>query len=391
MAVDKEMSYEYQNEVRDLSDAFTLVVQKNPILASLVGSPLIGLDGQPLFATNRKHEWLEDVVSPQSWTVNGTRAIGGAALTLVSTSGLKTGMVLAFEGANGASKTVQLIVTAVTNTTTAAVAVYSDGTDVELVATDVVKLVAHPKGESTEADATDGYEPTTAYNNTQIFDRTAQVSETAEVVKKYGIASALSYQVERKLWELTYEIANSVIYGRRVTRDASHAGSMGGILYFLEKALGNKVDASGADLSPTLLNDAFELGYGNGADNMTAILCSPVQARKISAFNVAGNNPIIMRDEKTAGSYVQQFVGDLPVGNGGMISRVIVEQNFPKDKVALLDLSKIGIMPLTDRQFKDKDATPNGADYMARRVIGEYTMEFKNAATNHVLLTGLKL
>jgi hypothetical protein len=390
----KEVSYDYQNTVRDLSDAFQLIVKRIPVLAALVGAPLMGMDGKPLLATATKHEWLEDVMSPQTWTVNGTRNIGGATLVLTSTTGVKVGMVLNFEAATGASKTVQLVVTAVTNSTDLAVSVYASSTDVQLVATDVAKLVALPKAESTEADATDGYEPSTAYNYTQIFDRTAKVSLTAEAIKKYGIESAIDYQVERKLLELAYELNNSIIYGRRVQRTGTTpgtTGSMGGLLYFLEQASGNKIDAAGAEVSPDVLNDAFEQGIGNGGNNMKTLLCNIAQARKLSAFNTTGNNPLIFRDERSAGSYVQRFVSDIPIGENGMISQIVVDQSFPKDKIALIDTEKVGVIALKDRQFTDKDATPNGADYVARRILGELTMEVKNAANSHMLITDLHL
>lgn len=387
------MSYDYQLNVRDLSNAFIEIVKKIPVLAALVGAPLMGLDGQPLMATNTKHEWLEDVMTPQEWTVNNTRSTSGGTLVLVSTVGIKAGMVLGFESAAGASKTVQLIVTTTPSSPTdVAVAVYGSSTDVQLVATDVVKLISIPKAESTDPDPTDGYEPTPEYNYTQIFDRTAKVSATAEMVKKYGIGSALNYQVAKKLKELAYELNNSIIYGRRVQRTGTTpgtTGSMGGLLYFLEAASGNEVDASGNDLSQGILNDGFELGMANGADNMRTLLCNVNQARKISAFNTSGTNPLIMRDEKTAGSFVMQFVSDIPVGSNGMISQIVVEPNFPKDKIALIDTSKVGIVPL--RGFTDKDATPNGADYYARRVLGELTMEVKNAANSHVILSNVKL
>lgn len=390
----KEASYDYVNVVRDLSDAFQLIVKKVPVLSALVGAPLVGLDGNPLKATSTKHEWLEDVMSPQGWTVNATRNIAGGTLVLVSTTGIKVGMVLGFESADGATKTVQLIVTAVTNGTDLAVSVYGSSTDVQLVATDVVKLVGLPKAESTTADPSDGYEPTAEYNYTQIFDRTAKVSLTAEAVKKYGIESAIDYQVERKLLELAYEMNNAIIYGRRVQRTGSTpgtTGSMGGLLYFLQAASGNKVDASGAAISPTLLNNAFELGLDNGATNMRTLLCNVNQARKISAFNTTGNNPIVTQDSKSAGSFVLRFVSDIPMGDAGMVSQIVVDQNFPKDKIALVDVEKLGVVPLVDRQFTDKDATLPGADYIARRVLGEYTMEVKNAANAHVLIEDLDL
>ena len=382
-----QQSYDYQNTVRDLSDIFQTVVKEIPVLYALIGSPRFGLDGSPLKATSTKHEWLEDSIAPQKWEVNAQRNIGSGTLVLVSTAGVKGGMVLGFESATGASKTVQLIVTAVTNATNLAVAVYGATTDVQLVATDKVRLIALPKNESTDPDPTAGYEPVPEYNYTQIFDRTAKVSKTAETVKKYGLSSALNYQVKMKLQELAYELNNSLIYGRRVLRDASNPGSMGGILYFLESGSNNQIDAAGNPITQTILNNAFEQGYGNGAMGMRTLLCNVNQARKLSAFNTQGNNPLIMRDEKTAGSFVMQFVSDIPVGQNGMISQIVVDQAFPKDKIALIDTSDLAIAPL--RAFTDADATPNGSDYFARRILGELTAEIKNKSTHHMLINGL--
>lgn len=386
----KQLSYDYQNTVRDLSDAFQVVVQSNPILRVLLGSA-VAPDGKPVIATNTKHEWLEDVVSPKTVTVNGTRSIGGATLTVVSTSGVAEGTIFGFKSALGASKTVQLIVTEVTNSTTLTVSVYGGTTDVQLVATDIGFLVGRPKNESTDPTADDGREPSVEYNYTQIFDRTAKVSLTAQNVKKYGIGNALSYQVQHQLIDLAYEIVASMIYGQRVQRSTSQPGSMGGLLYFLENASGNKVDCSTASISANLLNDAFELAWGNGATGIDTAICNVNQARKISALNTTGNNPIVTRDDRRAGSVVYEFISAIPVGDKGQVSRIVVEPQFPNDKIALVDLTKGGILPLENRQFQDKDATPAGADYAARRIIGEYTMEFKNAAQSHVLLHNMAL
>jgi len=385
----KQESYDYVNSVRDLSGAFEIVMKNIPIMASLVGTPFIGLDGQPIVAKATKHEWLEDLAAPQAFTVNATRNVAGGTLVLTSTSGVKAGMVFGFRSALGASKTVQLRVTSVTDGTDLAVTVYAGSTDVQLVATDVAFLIGSPKNESSDPSADSGYEPTAKFNYTQIFDRTAKVSKTSEAVKIYGIESALNYQVKRQLMDLAYEMNNAIIYGRKVLRDGSNPGSMDGILAILEAASGNQVDASAADITPSLLNDAFEQGFANGATSMRTLICAENQARKISGFNVAGNNPIVTRDERVAGSYVTSFVSDLPIGGQGQISQIVVDPNFPKDKIVLVDTNDIGVVPL--RSFTDENAAAPGADYYSRRVLGEYTLELRNAATKHMVIKNLGL
>ncbi len=387
-----QLSYDYTNVKRDLSDAFAIIVKSIPVVSSLMGAPLIGLDGAPIVAKATKHEWLEDSVSPQTFTVNATRAPAGGTLVFTSTVGVKVGMVFAFTSALGASRTVQLVVDTVTNATDLAVSVYAGSTDgVNLIATDIAKLISLPKNESTDPDPDLGTEPTAKFNYTQIFDRTAKVSKTSESVKLYGIESALNYQVEYQLRQLAYDINNTMIYGRKVVRAAGDPGSMDGILAIMEAQSDNQVDASAADVSPSILNDAFEQGFANGASGMKTLLCAENQARKISGFNTSGNNPVVQRDEKVAGSFVTTYVGDLPIGENGQISKIVVDPNFPKDKILLLDDSKIGLVPLEGRGFTDENAATNGADYYARRVLGEFTLQLQNANESHMEITNLGL
>jgi len=63
MSVNKELSFDYNNLKRDLSDVFSVIVKSKPVL-----STLIPMDGE--VATATKHEWLEDVVSPKSWVLD---------------------------------------------------------------------------------------------------------------------------------------------------------------------------------------------------------------------------------------------------------------------------------------------------------------------------------
>ena len=372
----KQLSYDYQNDKRDLGDVFEQIIKSRPVLTNI-----FSVGGK---ATNTKHEWLEDIVAPKSWTLNAGYTAADGLMTLVSTTGIKVGDVLQFEKTTGARSTFNAIVTTVTSSTEIAISTYGSTTDEDLASGAIVTLLGRPKNESTEASADNGYEPTTAYNYTQIMDRTAKVSLTSIEIPKYGIGGALNYQVERQLTDIAYELANTAINMPRVERDSSNAGTMGGFMRFLKQGTGNVVDASSAALSQTILNNAFEVARANGADNLTTIACHPLQARKISAFNTTGDNPMIMRDETVAGSYVTRYVSDQ-----GDVVNIVADRNFNKDEVAIIDPTKITLVPM--RRFQDKDATPAGADYVARRIIGEYTLEVKNASNSHVYIKDLAI
>ena len=381
-------SYEFQNTVRDLGDAFRAIVVNDPILLNFLN--------ESGFATNTKHEWLEDVITAKSWATDAAYTVADGTFTLVSTVWVKAGDILGFKKASGASSTLQVKVVSVDSATAITVSVYGWTTDENLASGTTVSLISRPKNESSVAEADNGGEPSVQYNYTQIFDRTAKVSKTAQSVKMYGLDNALNYEVSRQLADLRYELVNAIIFGRRVQRNGSEAGTMWGMLHFMEIAntagADNKINASAAALSSTILNNGYEKGYKNGATNLTTVLCGPKQARKISAFNTSGANPVIMKSESStqAGAYVSAFVADLPV-QGWMVGTILVVSNFPEDKILLLDNDRVNFMPLQGRSFTDSDATPQGADFFARRILGEYTLEFKNAGNAHILIENLAI
>ena len=370
---DKENSYSYANQVRDVSEVFDTIVKNRPVL-----STLIRVSGQ---ATATKHEWLEDVVTPKSWVTNAAYTAGAGSVSVTSATGLLVGTIVTFEKATGASSTVTAKVTGVVDTTVS-FSLYGDNTTDENLATGaIMKLVAVPKNEGTDPTANDGREPGTQYNFTQIFDRTAKVSKTSQAVKMYGVDSAIDFQVETQLLDIAYEVVSTAIFGQRVARGSGEAGTMGGILYFLEKATGNKVNASGAALSSTILNEGLAKSNENGAISIDVGIGHPNQTRKISALNA--NQITISQEERSRGVFVTSYVGDL-----GDVITLVADRNFPKDKFALVDSSKVALVPL--RSFEDMDATANGADYFARRILGEYTLEVRNAPV-HTLITNLAL
>jgi len=374
----KQLSYDYSNVKRDLSDAFEMVIKNDPILVNLIGTGWV--------ATSTKHEWLEDVVSPTSWTMDQDHTAADGEIDISSTSWLKEGDIVRFEKATWAPSTLIGKVGAITTNDKFAVTAYGGSSDENLLSGTMVYLMARPKNEATDADPDNGYEPSVEYNYTQIFDRTAKISKTSLEVKKYGINTAMDYQIMRQLQNLAYDMVNTTVNMPRVERDATTAWTMWGWLWFLKQGSWNVIDGSSWALTMTMINNAIELWMWNGADNLSTIVCHPIQARKISAFNTSGNNPIITRSETTAGAYVTSFVSDL-----GNLSNIVVSRNFDKNLISIIDPTKISLVPLQNRQFSSEDATPNGSDYWSQRILWEYTLQIKNASNSHVYIKDLAM
>lgn len=354
------------NPKRDLGDEFAMIVAAQPTLLSIVQ-----FGGG---AVSNKHEWLEYVLSANTDTLSAAvTSTGQATITPTTMSKFAVGQILAFEGAD------EIMQVASLGTTTVAVTrgYGSSDPDATIANGSIVRIVATPLAENSAAGDDPGANLVAEYNYTQIFARTAVVSGTAENAAQYGIDSLVRFRINEHLISLARELNNAVIYGRRLARDVSNNGSMGGILEYLTQAGGNSLDAAGATLSQTLLNNLLEDIVEDGGDP-DAIICNTVQARKITALNAS---PIqVERADTTAGFRVLRFVGDLPVGN---VQRIVVDVNFPKDKVAFLDTSQIKVVPFANRVFKSFDATTPGTDGVAERVIGEYTAEIRNARYAH--------
>lgn len=375
---DKQLSYDYQNSVRDLSNVFKQMFASLPLL--------IGLIAMGAAATATTHEWLDDEIKPVSATVNGAHIATDALLTVVSTKGIEKGMVLRFETAAGASIDEQVIVTAINSATQLAVTRGYGGTTAAAIADKtVITPIAKPLAEATEADADPGREPSAESNYTQIIDRVAKVSKTAQTVRMYGIADALNYQVSVMMGFISRDLNSQIIYGRKAKRGAAANGSFGGVLQYMN---GGVTDTTGGAISSTIINNVFQdIFEAGGMSNRYAICVAPNQARKISAFMTQDKVPVTTK-LATEGFAVNRFVGDIPAFSGNPYEAfVAVDPNLPKDRLLVLDLNRISLVPL--RPFTDMNAAPEGADYFARRILGEYTLEVKNGQTAHGKATGL--
>lgn len=136
-------------------------------------------------------------------------------------------------------------------------------------------------------------------NRTQIFQDTLSVSNTAEVVKKYGRASEIKRLKAKKMIELRRDIEAAVIgAGAAVTGTGSVAGKLRGLYGFIAtnasvgattgvapNPVTNTAPVAGTAraISDTLVKAAVLAAYQNGGD-ASMLLVSPAQKQKVSAL-----------------------------------------------------------------------------------------------------------
>lgn len=373
--IDGKSFYYGDTRKRDVSGGFAALVAKKPFLISLIGM------GAP--ATNNKVEWQEDQFVPTQTTIasfpTGSTGADATVINVADATGIEVGTVLRFASKLDATRTEQVIVTDVTGNALTVTRKYGDTTASTFAVDDKVFRSSKPLAEGTDAGAGNGRVPVWKFNYTQIFDAVAQVSRTSNQVSMYDI-NAMDYAVENKMNEISYDINNAFIYGRKVERDASNKGSLGGILQFLE---GGNIDTTGGAISATILNNMVEAVLQDGASTEgLAIVCNTNQARKISAFD---NSLLsIQRGDMTSGKAIGTFQSDLVAGGAHTI---VVDHTFPKDQIALLNLGLIKMRPM--KTMTAENAALPGADYLKQRLLTELTLEVKNGTTAHALATGL--
>lgn len=387
-------SYDFSNLIRDVSSEFDTLIANSPSFLKLVGSlgqSINPITGAPV-VTNTKYEWINDPHT--QFSSNITNAAGtGTTIQVASTSGFEVGSIIRFESSLGASKTELARVTAVNSGALqlTVTRLYGGTASTTLVIGDIAILNSTPRNEDSDVGAAIKHESQIDFNYTEIFDEVANLSETAKASASYDNATAMAIQVRAAMVRLARKLESALIYGVPVQRTASAPGTLGGILHYISKVGGN-IDATGGDLSQTLINNVIEeISIKGGMLMEPVLLCAPNQARRMSALNYAGNNPTVYKDitDRTLGGYTTAFIGDLPIEDRGTVAKIFVAQNMAKDKVAVLDMNSINTRVM--RGLVSKDATTNGTDGEKQRIITELTLEVQNATISHGIITGLNL
>lgn len=370
------MSYNV-DQVRNVLTGFELMRAEQPTLLGLIG---LGSN-----AMSTKEEWSEDFVAPTMTTIS---SIAVNDLTVASVSGFSIGSVIRVASSADASRTEQLKVTNIAGSVMTVSRTYGGTTGATLAIGDKLYLVSNPTAQGTDASAGNAIEPDISFNYTEIFSGEAQISKTTNAVKSVKVDDYMANAEMVEMAKIAYRMNASIIHGRKVIASQGVPASMGGILQFLT---GGNVDAGGGALDKAKLNVALESIFNDGGvSNNFAIVCSSNQARRITAMNSTGTNPVmqVQQSSTQVGNYITSFVADLPVA-GGFSAKVVVEPSMPRDQVAILDMNKIELAYLNGRQPSWNDATPNGADYLRTRFIAEMTLRVKDGTRSHALLSGL--
>jgi hypothetical protein len=263
---------------------------------------------------------------------------------------------------------VSLYVDAVLSATTADVVIINNiaGAPTATLPDDAVARFTDAEDENKKVFAGENdRQPEFEYNNFQIFSQELELSDTVMKSLMYGDANMSESQLKETMYKMAQKMQVASSKGSRSLRGSTlyglvtSKGTLGGYQRYIDIAGGNQVDALATAVNPTLINDAAQLILEDGG-SFNTLICNYAKAREISAFNTSGANPLVQLDrtETTTGSYVVNFQHDMPV-DGGLISRIIIDNNIGNDKVFLVDMNRIALVPFNGRPTRLVETTVN--------------------------------
>lgn len=347
----------------------------------------IGISGEA--ATQTKHSWIEDALNAttvkQSGGSQATYALGNVSGTVMILSAshasrITAGTILK-DSLSGKSEVIQ--VTALSTNSATVTRGYGSTSAHTHAAAATWEIISNPRPQGMTGPKDESTTRALKFNYTQIFSKGVKITGTAQAIDHAGISSEDSYQIDLRLRELKRELDRTCIMGARAAADVIDGayGTMGGIIEFVGYIAATNVNFTAETLTPSVLNTMAKQVYDDGG-MPDIVLVGGLQKQKISTFDQEYRMSSI--DTKRAGYTVEQFVSDL-----GMNLRVVVDRWVPDDVAMVLDSSKIKIMPLSGRAFFLEKLAKTG-DSNDWQIVGEYTMEVRNAAEAHAYHSNLK-
>lgn len=364
-------SYDLINKKRDLTEVLDTVIAAEPRFISNFKTVAA--------ATQRKHEWLEDQIGGRS--IVAASASGNAVTVSAGDAGkVAAGTLLKVQNDSAVFQ-----VTSVNGTTVNVALVGANGSKLSAppAGGGIMEIISTPTEEGSSAGENVFHQSGTEYNTTTIIRKDITLSGTALAVNTFDGANDLTRQTRFAMMEAARDLNRLAINGVRIAATGNVKGVAGGLYFFgtQEGGLSIPLDSAAA-LDSYMINDAAQAIIAAGG-NPTQILCSPGQARVLSA-ELKDQIQIVNGDTKR-GAYVAVVINDI----NGRGMTIIADPDVPDTDAWVIDPAGFGISYLKGRELKDEDSTPKGFDGIRRTAIGELTFEFKNAKSRLCRISGL--
>jgi len=350
----------------DLSEVLSAILMDDTDLVSMLGI-------SDTVATQTKHSWVEDALNATTivQTAGNSFLSGTTATVIVFSANISriTAGTLMKDALSGKREVVQ--VTAVNGVSATVTRGYGSTSAAAHASGATWEIIAHPRPQGMAGPKDQSTTRSLKHNFTQIFSKGVKITGTALAIEHAGISAEDEYQIDLRLRELKRELDRSCIMGMRVGEPSDTVYSaLGGMIYWTSVANTTNLVKTSETLTPSVLNSLIKKCWDAGL-NPDTVLVGGVQKQKISTFDQEFRRSTL--DTRRSGYTVEEFVSDL-----GINLRVVVDRWMPNDVAIVFDSSKVKIVPLKGRSFflEKLGKTGDSDDW---QIVGEYTMEFRNA------------
>jgi len=347
---------------------------------------VLGFSNQGKPVSQTKHEWDEDELNPVTVLAKASGGDLSAAgmTTLLLSAGQQARVTAGTKLKDQLSGKYEVLQVTARSGVSATVVRGHGGTSAETHATGATyDIIAHARPQGMAGPKDESVARSRSYNYTQIFSKGIDLTGTALAIEHNGIAKEDSYQIDKRMRELIRELDRTVIMGIRATANVSDTvyGNMGGLIDYIKHATGGNTTSTSETLTPSVLNAMAKQVYDDGG-TPDIVIVGGLQKQKISAFDKEYRRTTL--DSRRAGFTIEEFVTDL-----GINLRVVVDRWVPVDMAIVIDSSRIHIKPLQTRGFFLEKLSKVG-DSEKWQIVGEYTMEVKQAGKAHAIHWNLR-
>jgi len=209
-------------------------------------------------------------------------------------------------------------------------------------------------------------------NNTQIFTKQLEVSETQRAVSVAGLEDEYAYQMEKRMKEIATDIEKALITGTGNSGASGTGRRLKGFLSFITTNVETGTGTAAHYLTETLYNNLLQSIWASGGrpDNTYV---NGFQKRQISSFSTPNTRYVDMDNSNKLKNTVSAYESDFGV------QTINLDPFMDTDKTLVLqkDMNKIAVL----RGIKPVDVATIG-DAKRGALVGELTLEVRNEAAD---------
>ena len=209
-------------------------------------------------------------------------------------------------------------------------------------------------------------------NDTQIFSKTLEVSQTQRTVSTAGLEDEYAYQMEKRMKEIATDIENAIITGTGNSGASGTARELEGILAFISTNVETGSGTGNEALTEDMYNDLLQsIWSAGGRPDFTYV--NAFQKRQISSFSTSNTRYLEITGEGELKNSIAVYESDF--GR----QRIELDSFMTTSVVAALqrDMWKVAML----RGISPVDVATVG-DAKRGALVGELTLEARNEAAS---------